>query len=175
MSTSYPTGLDSLTNPTASDDLDTVGVVHHEQHTNANDAIEAIQAELGTEPSGASATVKARLDTLDTTVSGKAASGHTHAGGSLNTGTATLDFGAFPGKADTTVAVTGQTSIIAGSVVQAWLRPVATADHSADEHLVEELRVSAGAIAAGTGFTIYGTATDQRRIYGQWTVAWLWA
>ena len=34
-------------------------------------AVEAVEAELGTDPAGASATVKARLDALDTTVAGK--------------------------------------------------------------------------------------------------------
>jgi hypothetical protein len=57
--------LDALTNPTATDLMDSVTVPHATQHANANDAIEAIQAELGTDPAGASATVKARLDAVD--------------------------------------------------------------------------------------------------------------
>lgn len=106
----------------------------------------------------------------------------------MATGTATLDFGAFPGASDASVAVTGQAAIVAGSLVEAWLRPVATADHSADEHMVETLKVVAGNISAGVGFTIYGFNTGQTnepievnegggrgtRIYGQWTVAWAW-
>lgn len=92
----------------------------------------------------------------------------------MATGTATLDFGALPGKMDTTVAVTGQASIVAGTLVEAWLRPVATADHNPDEYLIEELSVKAATIVAGTGFTIYGNATDRTRIYGTWTVAWAW-
>lgn len=79
----------------------------------------------------------------------------------MPTGTATLDFGAFPGKSDTSVAVTGQTGIVAGSLVEAWIRPVATADHSADEHMLETLKVFAADIVAGTGFTIYGLNTSQ--------------
>lgn len=128
-------------------------------------------------------------------------------------GTATLDFGAFPGKSDAAVAVTGQTGILAGSLVEAWIRPEATADHSADEHMAETLKVFAGNIVPGTGFTIYGFNTSQlnepvqpprlpstavlptagmppaglakagpegagggkgTRIYGQFTVAWVW-
>ena len=65
MATSYPGTLDNFTNPTGSDTLDSATVPHATQHANANDAIEAIEAELGTNPKGASATVKARLDTLD--------------------------------------------------------------------------------------------------------------
>lgn len=96
-------------------------------------------------------------------------------------GTATLDFGAFPGKSDASVAVTGQTSITAGSLVEAWIVPTATADHSADEHLVETLKVMAGNIVAGVGFTIYGANTNQvsdpsasPQLYGQWSVGWVW-
>lgn len=92
-------------------------------------------------------------------------------------GTATLDFGAIPGKTDASVAVTGQTGILAGSLVGAWMRPVATADHTADEHRLEPLHIHAGDIVAGTGFTIYGhlqALGGSHKAYGQWTVAWAW-
>lgn len=72
MATAYPSNLDNFTNPTSSDTLDSASVPHATQHANANDAIEAIEAELGTNPKGSSATVKARLDSLDTTVAAKA-------------------------------------------------------------------------------------------------------
>jgi hypothetical protein len=108
-------------------------------------------------------------------------------------GTATIDFGAFPGASDTSVAVAAA-GILAGSLVEAWLYPTATADHSADEHLVEQIKVRAGAVVAGVGFTIYafcdapapgGIDGQEARgqansdsgnvlIYGQWTVAWVW-
>lgn len=74
--------------------------------------------------------------------------------GGANVGTATVDFGAFPGSSHASVVVTGQAGIVAGSVVQAWVRPVATADHSADEHMLETLKVHASDIVAGAGFTI---------------------
>jgi hypothetical protein len=90
-------------------------------------------------------------------------------------GTATLDFGAFPGVTDVALAVTGQASISGTSLVEAWIFPTATA----------------GNVVAGTGFTIYGVAKrrvdigptldsqrvrnlDHPRVYGQWTVAWVW-
>jgi hypothetical protein len=134
--------------------------------------------------------------------------GYTPAAGGVNVGTATLDFGAFPGKSDASVTVTGQAGIVAGSVVLVKLRPAATADHSADEHMLETIEVYAGDIVAGTGFTIYGVNKSQlneellpggegraattvvgaqsgdgmpriggkgTRIYGQWSVAWMWA
>ena len=76
-------------------------------------------------------------------------------------GTATLNFGAFPGASDASVVVTGQASIVSGSLVEAWLRPEATADHTADEHMVETLKVFAHSIVAGTGFTISGFNTSE--------------
>jgi hypothetical protein len=89
-------------------------------------------------------------------------------------GTATIDFGAFPGKTDASVAITGQASISAASLVEAWIFPAATADHSADEHMVERLEIIAGNVIAGTGFTIYAFADGNTLIYGQWNVAWVW-
>lgn len=91
-------------------------------------------------------------------------------------GTAVLDFGAFPGKSDASVAVTGQAGILATSLVDAWVNLVATADHSADEHLLETIDIRAGLIVAGTGFTIYGfnEGSGDTRIYGLWNIAWVW-
>lgn len=62
MATDYPNGIDNFVNPTASDTLDSATVPHATQHANANDAIEAIENELGTNPKGTYASVKARLD-----------------------------------------------------------------------------------------------------------------
>ncbi len=101
----------------------------------------------------------------------------------MPTGVATLDFGAFPGKSDASVDVTGQASITANSLVEAWVRPVATADHSDTEHMVESLKVVAAQIVAGVGFTIFGFNANQinepsgqgTRLYGAFTVAWAFA
>lgn len=97
-------------------------------------------------------------------------------------GTADLDFGAFPGTDIATLTITGEAGIVAGSLVEAWLRPVDTVDHSVDEHMLEELEVYAANIVAGTGFTIYGVAKQSYSdpkgvvpmIYGTWKVAWVW-
>ena len=63
MATNYPGAIDSLTNPSAGDALTSPS--HSAQHANANDAIKAIETELGTDPSGASATVKARFEAIE--------------------------------------------------------------------------------------------------------------
>lgn len=43
--TNFPTSLDSLTNPVSTDKLDVVG--HASQHSNVNDAVEALEAKVG--------------------------------------------------------------------------------------------------------------------------------
>ena len=91
-----------------------------------------------------------------------------------NQGTVILNFGVAPGAANATVAVTGQSNIATSSVLQAWLAPVATSDHSVDEHRIENLKIVASTIVAGTGFTIYGECTLGHLIYGAWTVQWEW-
>ncbi len=93
----------------------------------------------------------------------------------MATGTTTVDFGAWPGSTEASVVVTGQAGIVAGSFVEAWLVPTATADHSADEHRHDGPRIVAGTIVAATGFTIYAHARDLGGLaYGLWTVAWVW-
>ncbi len=45
MATSFPQSLDALTNPTANDSLTSPS--HADQHADANDAIEALEAKVG--------------------------------------------------------------------------------------------------------------------------------
>jgi len=47
MATSFPSSIDSFTNPSASDALDSVSVPHADQHANLNDAMVAVQTRLG--------------------------------------------------------------------------------------------------------------------------------
>lgn len=96
-------------------------------------------------------------------------------------GTAVLDFGLFPGASDAQVAVTGQVGMLSVSSVEAWVRLLDSSDHSADEHRVETLALSAGAITPGVGFVIYGRNTSElashgvgTRLYGKWNVNWVW-
>ena len=64
MATNYPASLDTFTNPTSTDALDSVSVPHAGQHDNLNDAVLAIETELGVAPSDTYSTVKARLDSI---------------------------------------------------------------------------------------------------------------
>jgi hypothetical protein len=89
-------------------------------------------------------------------------------------GTSTIDFGAFPGSPESSVAVTGQTNILAGSLVEAWILPAATTNHTVSDHYANPPRIIAGEISAGTGFTIRGFSSDDLPVWGQWNVAWAW-
>lgn len=92
------------------------------------------------------------------------------------TGTATIDFGAFPGGFDASVVVTGQAAITGSSAVEAWLVPAVTADHSEDEQMLEPVYVFVprSTVVAGTGFTIQARAEGVNRVYGQFNVGWVW-
>ena len=51
MATNFPSGLDSFTNPSATDSMDSVSVPHASQHANLNDAVEALEAKVGVDGS----------------------------------------------------------------------------------------------------------------------------
>jgi hypothetical protein len=89
-------------------------------------------------------------------------------------GSATLDFGTGNHQPEASVAVTGQTAIEAGAYVEAFVQGDSNADHSADEHVVETVRLRCGAVVPGTGFTVYGRA-EHGSARGQFEVRWVWS
>jgi hypothetical protein len=75
-------------------------------------------------------------------------------GGGGSSGTGNLDFGAFPGSnvAYLDVATVG---VISTSKIDAWLRPVATADHTDVDHVAAPMKVIAEYVSDGN-IRIYG-------------------
>jgi hypothetical protein len=69
MATNYPTQLDVLINPTATDKLNSDTVPHHQQHANLNDAVEAVQTVLGINPAGSHLTIKDRIIATEANIS----------------------------------------------------------------------------------------------------------
>jgi butyrate kinase len=63
MATSFPSGLDSFTNPTAVDTLDSPP--HDTQHTDANDAIEALEAKVGVDGSAVTTSHEYRINSIE--------------------------------------------------------------------------------------------------------------
>jgi len=87
-----------------------------------------------------------------------------------------LDFGAFPGSLNATTTIP-DVSRDAAAMVSAFVVPIATADHSADEHAVDAPIVSAQ--ADGLGNIIISAypntnviPVDSMMPWGKWSVAW---
>ena len=100
-------------------------------------------------------------------------------------GTTTVNFGtSLTGSLEASAVVTGQATILTGSLAEAYIYPAPTAEHSTDEHIVDPPRVMCGPVTTGVGFTIYAYApenpgggqqySDAILHYGTWTVAWVW-
>ena len=66
MAINYPTSLDTLTNPSASDLMNSTAVPHATQHANLNDAVEALERKVGVNSSPASTSIDKRVATLET-------------------------------------------------------------------------------------------------------------
>lgn len=85
-------------------------------------------------------------------------------------GTTTVDFGAGATDASASVA---SASIGASNLVEAWVFPADTASNTADNHWVDDIRVMAGAVVAGVGFTIYAKC-QTGLAHGVFNVGWVW-
>jgi len=72
MASTYPGVIDDFDNPVPADPLS--NPAHAGQHTDANDAIEAIETTLGVNPQGAFATVAARMAVVDNAAASAAVS-----------------------------------------------------------------------------------------------------
>ena len=68
MAITFPTSLDSLTNPTASDKLNSVSVPHATQHSDVNDAIEALEAKVGVDGSAVATSHDYKISAVETDV-----------------------------------------------------------------------------------------------------------
>ncbi len=73
--------------PPSTPDRATGQVIEADHIDGLGDGIDDIVAELGANPSGAAATVDARIGAVETSVAGKAATSHTHDAGAITSGT----------------------------------------------------------------------------------------
>ena len=92
-----------------------------------------------------------------------------------NYGTATINFGAFPGLNETTIVVTGQPTIASTAKIRAFIMgDDTTGDHTANDHRYAAALISftCGTIVAGTGFTIRGISLQ--KMQGTFSVRWTW-
>lgn len=93
----------------------------------------------------------------------------------MATGSAVIDFGAFPGSNEVSVNVTGQVAIQSTSHAEAWLMAEASTDHTDNDAAYAALfiAVTCGIPTASTGFTIYARSTERQQ--GTFKVRWVWA
>jgi hypothetical protein len=63
MATNFPTNIDTLTNPTATDKVSVVS--HADQHINANDSIEALETKVGVDGSAVTTTHDYKLSNVE--------------------------------------------------------------------------------------------------------------
>lgn len=113
---------------------------------------------------------------------------HTHSGLPA-VGVATADFGAFPGSQMVLVTVSGQNGLIASSKIQAWIAPIATADHGIDDHICESQFLQATPYYSVDGTFIIQVETinppqtrypparqgDKYRVWDDFSIGWSWA
>jgi len=149
LATNYPGALDTFTNPTAGDYQNSGTVPHATQHANANDAILAIETELGINPKGSFASVadalagKANATTTITAGDGLTGGGDLSAGRSL--------------AVDSTVVRTSR-SITAGTGL------IGGGDLSADRSLAVAYGTVAGTAAQGNDSRIVSAVPNTRTI-----------
>lgn len=91
------------------------------------------------------------------------------------TGTATINFGAYPGSNEASVVVTGIAAIGASAKAEAFFMRSTSADHTANDHSYAAMLtgLSCGDVVAATGFTIYARSSE--KLTGQWTLNYVWA
>lgn len=91
-------------------------------------------------------------------------------------GVAELDFGAFPGANEASVAVADQAEITTLCSAEAWIMADdTTTEHTASDHKYapEFFSVTCGTPTAATGFTIYGRSIH--KMQGKFAVRWVWS
>jgi len=71
MASNFPSSLDSFTNPSSSDAMDSVSVPHATQHSDLNDAVEALQAKVGADSSAVTSSHDYKIAQLEAISHGK--------------------------------------------------------------------------------------------------------
>jgi hypothetical protein len=71
MASNFPSSLDTFTNPSSTDAMDSVSVPHATQHSDLNDAVEALQAKVGADSSGVASSHDYKIAQLEARTEGK--------------------------------------------------------------------------------------------------------
>ena len=71
MASNFPTSLDAFTNPSSTDAMDSVSVPHATQHSDLNDAVEALEAKVGADSSAVTTSLDYKVAQLEAAATGK--------------------------------------------------------------------------------------------------------
>ena len=71
MASNFPTSLDAFTNPSSTDAMDSVSVPHATQHSDLNDAVEALEAKVGADSSAVTSSLDYKVAQLEGAATGK--------------------------------------------------------------------------------------------------------
>lgn len=71
MASNFPTSLDAFTNPSSTDAMDSVSVPHATQHSDLNDAVEALEAKVGADSSAVTSSHDYKIAQLEAISHGK--------------------------------------------------------------------------------------------------------
>jgi len=144
MASNFPSSLDTFTNPSSSDALDSVSVPHATQHSDLNDAVEALQAKVGADSSGVASSHDYKIAQLEAGATG---------GKILQVVSTTLDTTFSASVAgNSTTSVTGLTATITPSDTANKILVFATVSGSAEimyGHLLAILTRGGSPIGAG--------------------------
>jgi hypothetical protein len=152
--------LTQFKEPTVTDVDSGITAIHHTLGP------EAFQSSPGSHRHDGSDSNKIKYSDIEGTPDGFAGS----AGSVVLSGIAILDFGSGSVSAQTTI--TGQTGVTANSVILVALRVIATTEHTAEDILIDPIRVAVKNIVAGVGFTIDGRM-DNAQANGTYKVNWV--
>lgn len=130
MTTVYPGAIDTLSNPSAGNN--TTNPPHISQHADVNDAVEAIETELGINPAGAEATVAARLTAVEAAAADAPATADYLVGTAQAGLSAEIVVGATPG----------------GELGGTWAAPTVDASHSGSTHAAVQTAAETTAASA---------------------------
>src|SRR5574343_880915 len=165
--TNFPTSLDSLPNPTGSDLMEnaTAALDHDVQHSNANDAIEALEAKVGADGSAVTTSHDYKLSAVTGSAKALTSGTSTQSVTGLTLVTPTLTLGSDAtgdmyyrnGSSALTrlpIGTTGQILEAQASGIPAWVaNPAATDASTTVKGVVEEATLAETIARTGTGTT----------------------
>ena len=146
MASSFPTSLDVFTNPSSTDAMDSVSVPHATQHSDLNDAVEALQAKVGADSSA----VTTSHDYLIADHASRITTLEGASGGKILQVVHAVQTSEFSSNATSFVDVTGSSASITPSSASSKVLVIVNGSLSLPVGLIVDVTVFRGNAATGT-------------------------